>query len=194
MDIFKEVKERVDILKVCDILGLKLDRNYKTLCPFHKEKTPSFSVLPSKNIFCCFGCDVKGDAITLVEKILNISPLEAAKYINSHLGLGVDVDSKQPSWEINHSVNRYSQKRKIQNKVIQWKYTTLQNLCDYLHLLKKWKRLKDIDDKRYIEALQQIDIIEYYIDFLIDATYDDTIWFKEINGKVGEQIGRRIGR
>ena len=56
MDIFKEIRERADILKVCDVLGIKLNRSYKAICPFadHKEKTASFSISPSKNIFCCF--------------------------------------------------------------------------------------------------------------------------------------------
>ena len=56
MDIFKEVKSRVKIVDVCNLLGIKLNRNYKCLCPFHREKTPSFSVHPEKNIFSCFGC------------------------------------------------------------------------------------------------------------------------------------------
>ena len=56
MDIFKEVKERVDILKVCDLLGIKLNRSYMSICPFQKKKkkTASFSVSPSKQIFKCF--------------------------------------------------------------------------------------------------------------------------------------------
>lgn len=58
MDIFQEIRNQVKILDVCNLLGISLNRNYKCLCPFpnHKEKTPSFSVSPSKNIFCCFGC------------------------------------------------------------------------------------------------------------------------------------------
>ena len=61
MNIFEEVKNRAKIIDVCDLLGIKLNRNYKCLCPFpnHKEKTPSFSVLPDKNIFFCFGCGEK---------------------------------------------------------------------------------------------------------------------------------------
>ena len=56
MDIFEQAKNRISILDVCNLLGIKLNRNYKCLCPFHKEKTPSFSIHPDKNIFCCFGC------------------------------------------------------------------------------------------------------------------------------------------
>ena len=47
MDVFKYVKEHTDIVKVCEILGIKLNRQYKAKCPFHKEKTPSFSVSPA---------------------------------------------------------------------------------------------------------------------------------------------------
>lgn len=56
MDIFEQAKNRISILDVCNLLGIKLNRNYKCLCPFpdHKEKTPSFSIHPDKNIFYCF--------------------------------------------------------------------------------------------------------------------------------------------
>ena len=56
MDIFKEIKRRTDILKVCDLLGIKLNRSHMAVCPFHKEKTPSFSISNSKQIYKCFGC------------------------------------------------------------------------------------------------------------------------------------------
>ena len=60
MDIFKEVKQRTDILKVCDLLGLKLDKSKMTLCPFHSEKTPSYSISQSKQIFKCFRLSANG--------------------------------------------------------------------------------------------------------------------------------------
>lgn len=199
MDIFKEVKSRVNILKICYILGIKLDKNYKALCPFHKEKTPSFSVLPSKNIFCCFGCGKKGDSITLVSELLNISQLEAAKYINENLGLGIETNikkyqTKEEKKKYDALLNEYEQKRKKREYFKEKENHTFQILCDYFHLLKHYKELKDINNEDYIESLQQIDKIEYYIDFFINGTEKDKKWFLNTNGKVVKEYARKLGR
>lgn len=191
MDIFKEVRERANILKVCDVLGIKLDRNYKSLCPFpnHREKTPSFSISPSKNIFYCFRLSVKnGNSITLVQELLNISPLEAAKFINIHLGLGIDTNSK-----VNYAyINNYNRKRRAANELEkqynEWENKTFQKLCDYLHLLETWKEIKNPENELYIKALTEIDKIDYYIDFFIYGTKEDKLWFKKTNGKVVEKL------
>jgi DNA primase len=65
LDIVEVVREYIPTLR-------RTGRNYKALCPFHKEKTPSFIVSPEKNIFHCFGCDVGGGAIRFVQLIENI--------------------------------------------------------------------------------------------------------------------------
>ncbi|OGX24887.1 MAG: DNA primase [Omnitrophica WOR_2 bacterium RIFCSPHIGHO2_02_FULL_48_11] len=69
-DIIREVLERADIVStVSAYISLKrAGRNYKALCPFHTEKTPSFVVNPDKQIFHCFGCGEGGNAITFVMK------------------------------------------------------------------------------------------------------------------------------
>ena len=51
------------------------------LCPFHSEKTPSFSVSPSKSIFKCFGCGVGGDVITFIMKRENLNFPEAVEFL-----------------------------------------------------------------------------------------------------------------
>ena len=51
------------------------------LCPFHSEKTPSFSVSPSKGIFKCFGCGVGGDVITFIMKRENLGFREAVEFL-----------------------------------------------------------------------------------------------------------------
>ena len=101
MDLIREVKQRADIVRVAEYYGLKLDRAYKCVCPFHKEKTASFSISPSKQIWHCFGCGKGGDAISLVSELLNINNYQAAKSINDKLGLGIDTNQKTTHFEIN---------------------------------------------------------------------------------------------
>lgn len=194
MNIFEEVKKRANILKVCDILGIKLDKHNKSLCPFpnHKEKTPSFSVLQDKNIFYCFGCGEKGDVITLVQKILNVKPLEAAQYINTRLGLGIEQKNINKA-ELNRWVNSYEQKRIAKEALNKWDLKTFQILCDYAQLLDKWQKIQNFDDEKFVEALQKKDIIDYYItEFFINGTDEDKIWFKKHNRKVVEYCETRI--
>ena len=191
MDIFKEVRERADILQVCDVLGIKLNRNHKAICPFddHKEKTASFSISSSKNIFKCFGCGKKGDSITLVQKLLNISPLESAKYINYHLGLGIDAEKPSSYFEI----NKYKQKRKMEEMFKKWELETFIIITDYLRLLEEWKKIKDIENDLYIEALKQIDYVEYIVDeIFLNGTNEDKIWFWKNERKWVKSIETRV--
>lgn len=204
MNIFQEVKKRASILDVCNLLNIKLNKNNMCLCVFHKERTPSFSVLPSKNIFCCFGCGKKGDSITLVSELLNISNLEAAIYINDSLGLEIETNmnkkqTKEERRKYDAALNKYKKIREIKEEFQQWENETFQLLCDYLHFLwrnieeKKPKNINDEFDDLYVEALQEIDKIEYYIDeIFINGKLEDKNWFKNTNGKVVEEIGRRM--
>ena len=72
-DLIDEIKSSNDIVDiVSEYVKLKrAGKYYKGLCPFHKEKTPSFSVSPDKQIFYCFGCGMGGDAIRFISKIEN---------------------------------------------------------------------------------------------------------------------------
>ena len=195
MDIFKEVKQRTDILKVCDLLGLKLDRSNRCLCMFHKEKSPSFFISPSKQIFKCFGCrKTGGDSITLVSELLNITPFEAAKYLNANLGLGLNISTKQ-SYNF-YAINNYENKRKAKEAFKKWENETFINLCNYLHILKekymqKNKEIGTIDkideyfnDEDILRYFEEADKIQYYIDFFIYGTEEDLLWLKKTKGKV----------
>ncbi|MGI6120177.1 MAG: AAA family ATPase [Desulfosporosinus sp.] len=85
--IFDKVKTVARIEEVVERFGVKLDRSNKALCPFHSEKTPSFSIKREDNIFRCFGCGEGGDAIDFVAKHEGIEPLEAAKKIAAMYGI-----------------------------------------------------------------------------------------------------------
>jgi len=89
----EEIKSRVDIVELAsEYLTLKkAGRNYLGLCPFHQEKTPSFTVSREKQIFYCFGCGEGGNVITLLMKIANKSFPEAIQYLAEKTGILLPV-------------------------------------------------------------------------------------------------------
>lgn len=89
----EELRNQADILRVIgDYVSLKKKgNNYWACCPFHNEKTPSFSVNPSKGLFKCFGCGKGGDAITFVMEIEGAPFPEAVKTVADKCGITVPV-------------------------------------------------------------------------------------------------------
>lgn len=83
MSLFNYVKSQLSILSVVgEYATLKKAGIYwKGQCPFHSEKTPSFTVSPHKEIFYCFGCHVGGDVISFMAKVEHCTPLEAARQL-----------------------------------------------------------------------------------------------------------------
>jgi DNA primase len=88
---FKEtVKQQADIVRIIgDYIKLKKAgaSNYSGLCPFHSEKTPSFSVHATKQFYYCFGCHEKGDVFKFVQKVENITFPEAVRLVAQKLGI-----------------------------------------------------------------------------------------------------------
>ncbi len=87
--LLEEIKLRVDIVEfISDYVTLKkAGQNYKGLCPFHPEKTPSFMVSQSKQIFHCFGCGAGGDVVSFLMKHENLSFAEAIRYLAKKAGI-----------------------------------------------------------------------------------------------------------
>ena len=96
----QEIKERIDIVEVVgDFVDLKKSgSSYKALSPFTSEKTPSFFVSPSKQIFKCFSTGKGGDAIEFLKEVESMSYVEALKYLAEKYGV-----------EINESTSGYEQ-------------------------------------------------------------------------------------
>ncbi len=88
-DIIEEVRSRNDIVDVISqyVSLKKKGANYFGLCPFHNEKSPSFSVSPSKQMYYCFGCGAGGNVITFVMEYENYSFVEAVKYLADRAGI-----------------------------------------------------------------------------------------------------------
>lgn len=83
MNLFSYIKTRVTILDVVSEYATlkKAGLYWKGPCPFHSEKTASFTVSPHKEIFYCFGCQKGGDVITFVAEVERCSPIDAAKQL-----------------------------------------------------------------------------------------------------------------
>lgn len=101
---FSYSKESIENLKnqinIVDVIGrrVKLNRagaNYKGLCPFHQEKTPSFVVSESRQYFNCFGCGAKGDAISFIERYDNLEFSEAVEKLADEYGIKLEKRSRR---------------------------------------------------------------------------------------------------
>lgn len=88
-DVVSQIKDRLDILDVVsqDVILKKTGGNYWGLCPFHKEKTPSFSVNPAKGIYKCFGCGEGGDSLSYLLKTRGMDFKDLIKDLASQFGL-----------------------------------------------------------------------------------------------------------
>lgn len=113
--LLEDIKTRLDIVDVIsDYIELRrAGQNYKGLCPFHSEKTPSFVVSPDKQIFHCFGCGVGGNIINFVMRYENLSFPESLKLLAKKAGidlrgykLGSDEGIRERLIEIHKEASR----------------------------------------------------------------------------------------
>ena len=93
------IRENTDIVElISQYLPLKRSgKNFVALCPFHKEKTPSFTISPDKQIFYCFGCGKGGNVYSFLMEYEKISFLEAVKILANKAGISLTITSKEES-------------------------------------------------------------------------------------------------
>ena len=95
-DVIQKIKDENDIVDVVSE-SVKLKRTgryYVGLCPFHHEKTPSFTVTPDKQIFKCFGCGAAGNVFSFVMKLKNVSFIEAVKILAERVNIDTGDDNE----------------------------------------------------------------------------------------------------
>ncbi len=107
-DTVTEVKEKLNFVEFLRgyIKLIPAGRNFKALCPFHKEKTPSFSISPDRQMWYCFGCSQGGDAFKFLMQYENIEFFEALKILAEKTGVQMSVmaaggDANKQIYEIN---------------------------------------------------------------------------------------------
>ena len=97
----ERVKATMEILPLVEeVVRLrKAGGTYKGLCPFHQERTPSFTVSPARGTFKCFGCGEGGDAITFVEKTENVDFVGAIELLAQRFGVELEYEEASPEQE-----------------------------------------------------------------------------------------------
>lgn len=141
-DLVEEVRQRNDIVDVISTY-VKLQKkgaNYMGLCPFHNEKTPSFSVSDNKQMYYCFGCGVGGNVFTFVMEYENYTFVETLKYLAAKVGIDLpegeyseeakrQADLKSRLLEINKEAAKYFYYQlKSERGKIAYKYLVDRNL------------------------------------------------------------------
>ncbi len=143
-----QIKDAADIL---DVVGEYVTlqpagKNHKGLCPFHNEKTPSFFVSKERNLFHCFGCGEKGNAITFIQRFKNISYVESLEFLADKYHIEIE---RTGNLETNQSFDRYFQ---INEEAMQFYQIHLTNMekgqtaLEYLN-----KRGLDVHTIQYFE-------------------------------------------
>ena len=93
-DFINDLSNRVDIVGLINkrVALKKAGKDYKACCPFHQEKTASFTVSPSKQMFHCFGCGESGDVIEFIKKFDHLDFNEAVEAVAGESGISVVYD------------------------------------------------------------------------------------------------------
>lgn len=127
-DMANQIKDNSDIV---DIIGEYVDlkkagSSYKGLCPFHNEKTPSFTVDKKKQLFHCFGCGAGGDVVSFIMQKEGLSYPESLKYLGEKAGINIVYNEnpvvnerRNKLFEINKEIMMYFYKNLLTNKAPQ---------------------------------------------------------------------------
>ena len=124
-DIIEEVRSRNDIVDVISqyVKLTKKGSSYFGLCPFHNEKTPSFSVTPGKQMYYCFGCGAGGNVFNFIMEYENFTFGEALKYLADRAG--VELPRIEYSREIKEKAQEKEELLRINKEAAQYYYYQL---------------------------------------------------------------------
>ena len=135
----------------------------------------------NEKYFYCFGCGATGDVIDLVARLFGLSSFEAAQKLAQDFGIDPD---KPPA-----AIALPKPKRPLLTAYRQEEMRCLRVLCDYLHLLERWKvqyapkTPEDALDDRFVEACQMLEYVEYLADLLIAAELEQRVKIVEMLDK-----------
>lgn len=169
-----EVKTRLNII---DIIGeviplARRGQRYWGLCPFHQEKTPSFSVNPEKGTFHCFGCHASGDVISFVMMQHRLEFKDARDLLAARAGIPIHESTPESRQAVQEAFRKRQQQKNEINyarRLIREQYWRLCDLEQAAHqIIRTIKTETDLDRPEVIAALK----VKEEIDFLLDQWHE----------------------
>lgn len=200
MTIFEEVKNSVTARQAALQYGIKVGRNKMACCPFHNDHHPSMKVDTG---FCCFACGEKGDVIAFVSNLFGLTPYQAARKLAEDFGIQLSIingveKSRRKSYK-KSTKSKACMEYQLQQEFYQMEQRMIRILCDYLHLLKRWRNLfapqKPTEEwkEEYEVACHKICMVEYYLEILLQGSLEERAEFLIHKGEEVIQIENRMG-
>src|SRR5947208_4980935 len=175
------VKQQADIVRIVgDYVKLKKAgaQNYSGLCPFHSEKTPSFSVHATRQFYHCFGCGLSGDVFSFVQKIENVTFPEAVRTVAQKLGIALPKAS--------YSSPAEAKEAKLRGVLLDVHERASAFFQEYL------KRAEGAHAREYLagRGLNEETIVRFRIGYAPDSGF---LLRDRLRGEFGEDILRESG-
>lgn len=163
------LEEGLDFYLGMNIQAVKAGRATKLIkCPFHEDKTASFAVTVSKNVFHCFSCHRKGDIVTLVSELKNVSQARAAYLIAEDFKLLQKADYK-----LKQAIKKQTEEIELKREFLQKEREVLYFLMDFRNTIRAntKARIKSLEDLSKFEKVyhQILPFLDMYIDLLSEA-------------------------
>lgn len=138
-----EIIEKNDIIDVISqyMTLKKKGKNFLGLCPFHTEKTPSFSVSQDKQLFYCFGCGAGGNVISFIQKIEKMNYIESLRFLADRAGISIDNNINKEDLE---KIKKRDMIFSINREAARFFYGNLQKNVDAINYLLKRGLSKEI--------------------------------------------------
>lgn len=184
MNIFEQVKQQVNVFDVINRYGpSKLDRHNKMCCPFHQEKTASFSVKKDGSIYRCFGCDKKGDSIQYVVSLFDLTPIEAVKQMNDDFGLGLNLNRDYKVPAVKREIREWEENKYLLQHFLEWEEKTYFEAAEKFRLCNELLSKVEPFSEEYCQLVHIRDVQGYITDAILNQhTEVELLLYAQENG------------
>ena len=186
MNIFEEVKNRIDIHTASEHFGMTV-RNRMCSCPAHTDRTPSMKLYSDH--FHCFSCGAHGDVIKLTQLILGCTPIDAARRLAADFGIVIHDDFR--SGHIEHHSTAPPVRKVTSKEKEERAYKLLSAYCRYLEDCRTRyapRTPQDAIHPLFVLSLHQLELYRYYLDIFIYNDTEERMAFIKEQGALLERL------